>query len=31
MQHCILSYGFTYCGIIYLSSGDSRLAYQLME
>lgn len=31
MQHCILSYGFTYCGIIYLTSGDDRLAYQLME
>lgn len=28
MQHCILSYGFTYCGIIYLESGDPRLAYQ---
>ena len=29
MQHCILSYGFKYCGIIYLSNGDERLAYQL--
>lgn len=29
MQHCITSYGFTYCGIIYLQSGDERLAYQL--
>jgi hypothetical protein len=29
MQHCILSYGFTYCGIIYLANGDERLAYQL--
>ncbi|MBR5735769.1 MAG: N-acetyltransferase [Bacteroidales bacterium] len=28
MQHCILKYGFTYCGIIYLGSGDQRLAYQ---
>ena len=28
MQHCILRYGFTYCGIIYLQSGDERLAYQ---
>ena len=28
MQHCITSYGFTYCGIIYLASGDDRLAYQ---
>ena len=31
MQHCIASYGFTYCGIIYLTSGDERLAYQLMK
>lgn len=29
MQHCITRYGFTYCGIIYLASGDPRLAYQL--
>ena len=28
MQHCIAGYGFTYCGIIYLASGDQRLAYQ---
>ena len=28
MQHCITSYGFSYCGIIYLESGDDRLAYQ---
>jgi len=28
MQHCIEKYGFTYCGIIYLSNGDERLAYQ---
>lgn len=28
MQHCIVSYGFTYCGIIYLANGDPRLAYQ---
>ena len=31
MQHCISSYGFTYCGIIYLDSGDERLAYQLIR
>lgn len=31
MQHCIDSYGFTYCGIIYLESGDERLAYQLFR
>ena len=30
MQHCILSYGFKYCGIIYLANGDERLAYQLI-
>ena len=30
MQHCILDYGFKYCGIIYLESGDERLAYQLL-
>lgn len=28
MQHNILKYGFSYCGIIYLLSGDERLAYQ---
>ena len=28
MQHNILKTGFTYCGIIYLASGDERLAYQ---
>ena len=28
MQHNILKHGFTYCGIIYLLSGDKRLAYQ---
>lgn len=28
MQHCIMNHGFTYCGIIYLLSGDERLAYQ---
>ncbi len=31
MQHCIDSYGFTYCGIIFLLSGDERLAYQLIK
>ena len=29
MQHNILKYGFIYCGIIFLESGDERLAYQL--
>ena len=28
MQHNILKHGFTYCGIIYLLSGDKRMAYQ---
>ena len=28
MQHNILKQGFSYCGIIYLESGDPRLAYQ---
>lgn len=31
MQHCINKYGFTYCGIIYLLSGDQRLAYQKLS
>lgn len=31
MQHCIAKYGFSYCGIIYLASGDERLAYQRLE
>lgn len=28
MQHNLLKHGFVYCGIIYLASGDERLAYQ---
>ena len=28
MLHNIEKYGFMYCGIIYLKSGDERLAYQ---
>ena len=28
MKHNIAKHGFTYCGIIYLASGDERLAYQ---
>lgn len=28
MQYNLLKHGFTYCGIIYLQSGDERLAYQ---
>lgn len=31
MQHNILKHGFTYCGIIYLASGDERLAYQKIK
>ena len=30
MQHLIVKHGFSYCGIIYLASGDERLAYQKM-
>ena len=28
MQHLLASNNFVYCGIIYLTSGDERLAYQ---
>jgi hypothetical protein len=28
MQHCLVKYGFRYCGIIHLLDGDERLAYQ---
>lgn len=28
MQHLLKKYGFTYCGIIHLSNGEERLAYQ---
>ena len=31
MQHNIKKHGFTYCGIIYLASGDERLAYQKLN
>ena len=31
MQHNIMKHGFTYCGIIYLLSGDERLAYQRFD
>ena len=31
MQHNILKHGFNYCGIIYLLSGDKRLAYQRLS
>lgn len=31
MQNCLLRYGFKYCGIIYLLSGDERLAYQMCK
>ena len=31
MRHCIESYGFQYCGIIHLASGDERMAYQLFR
>ena len=28
MLHCLKKSGFTYCGVIYLASGDKRLAFQ---
>ena len=28
MQHLLEKHGFSYCGIIYLTNGDERLAYQ---
>ena len=31
MQHNIEKHGFTYCGIIYLASGNERLAYQRID
>jgi len=31
MQHNLRRHGFTYCGIIYLASGDERLAYQKID
>ena len=31
MQHNIAKHGFTYCGIIYLSNGAPRLAYQRLR
>ena len=31
MQYNIAKHGFTYCGIIYLASGDERLAFQKLS
>ncbi len=31
MQDLVISYGFKYCGIIYLQSGEPRLAYQYIK
>ena len=31
MQHNIAKHHFSYCGIIYLASGDERLAYQKIK
>lgn len=31
MRHVVEQCGFLYCGIIYLSNGDERLAYQLLS
>ena len=28
MRHCLIKYGFTECGIIYLENGDERIAFQ---
>ena len=31
MQNSLVKNGFRYCGIIYLESGDERIAYQKVE
>ena len=31
MQKALSKFGFSYCGIIYLASGDERLAYQICK
>lgn len=31
MRHCIESFGFIYCGVIYLQDGAPRLAYQRID
>ncbi|MDD3787342.1 MAG: GNAT family protein [Petrimonas sp.] len=31
MQNVLRDYGFTYCGIIYVTNGTSRFAYQLTK
>ena len=31
MQHALEKHGFTYCGIIYLTNGAPRLAYQRIQ
>ncbi len=31
LQHILQKHGFSYCGIIYLSNGDERLAYQKID
>ena len=31
MQHNIVKHGFSYCGIIHLTNGDERLAYQRLS
>ena len=31
MQHLIMEYGFSYCGVIYLADGSPRLAYQRLS
>ena len=31
LQHILQKHGFSYCGIIYLTNGDERLAYQKIQ
>lgn len=31
MQKCLTKNGFEYCGVIYLKSGDERIAYQKVK
>lgn len=31
MQHVLEKYGFVRCGIVYVSDGSPRIAYELLE
>lgn len=31
MRHCVEKAGFQYCGVIYLSNGDPRMAFQKIQ